>query len=107
MLCKHDVTVSAVSLRVRRMINKFGIEVPMLIAHTKQLDTKNGDTYWQDAIAKEMANVGIAFAIQDEGVKAPPGWTRANGHLVFDGKMDFTRKYRWVKDGHRTPDPTT
>ena len=21
--------------------------------------------------------------------------------------MDFTRKARWVKDGHRTPDPTT
>jgi hypothetical protein len=27
------------------------------------------------------------------------------GHLVFDVKMDFTRKVRWVKDGHRTIDP--
>ena len=26
---------------------------------------------------------------------------------MFDVKMDFTRKSRWVKDGHRTPDPTT
>ena len=24
---------------------------------------------------------------------------------MFDIKMDFTRKARWVKDGHRTPDP--
>ena len=25
--------------------------------------------------------------------------------MVFDVKMDFTRKARWVKDGHKTPDP--
>ncbi len=60
-----------------------------MIAHAKQLDAQNGDTFWKDAITKEMANIGIAFAIQDEGVKVPPGWTRASGHLVFDVKMDF------------------
>ena len=26
---------------------------------------------------------------------------------MFDVKMDFTWKARWVKDSHRTPDPTT
>ena len=26
---------------------------------------------------------------------------------MFDVKMDFTRKTRWVKDGHRTPDLET
>ena len=26
-------------------------------------------------------------------------------HLVFDVKMDFTRKARWVLDGHKTPSP--
>ena len=25
--------------------------------------------------------------------------------MIYDVKMDFTRKARWVKDGHRTPDP--
>jgi len=51
-----------------------------------------------------MANVGM-FEIQPRDVrKAPPGWTKASGHLVFDIKMDFTCKARWVKDGHRTPD---
>jgi len=30
----------------------------------------------------------------------------SSGHLVFDVKMDFTRKTRWVKDDHRTPDLT-
>ena len=30
---------------------------------------------------------------------------KSSGHLVFDVKMDFTRKARWVKDGHKTSDP--
>ena len=37
----------------------------------------------------------------------PPGWFKASGHIIFDVKMDFTRKARWVKDGHKTPDSTT
>ena len=27
------------------------------------------------------------------------------GHIIFDVKMDFTRKARWVLDEHKTPDP--
>ena len=52
-----------------------------------------------------MQNNGVAFNIQELGTKAPPGWSKVTGHLVFDVKMDFTRKARWVLDGHRTPDP--
>ena len=62
---------------------------------------------WTDATNLEMFNVGIAFDIQRAGQKAPPGWRKASGHIIFDVKMDFTCKARWVKDGHRTPDPIT
>ena len=54
-----------------------------------------------------MKNVCIAFTILNLGKKALPGWTKASGHLVFDVKMDFTRKARRDKDGHRSPNPTT
>ena len=54
-----------------------------------------------------MNNFGIEFKILDLGKKVPPGWTKASGHLVFDVEMDFTWKARWVKDGHRSPNPTT
>ena len=47
----------------------------------------------------------FAFNIQELGTKAPPGWSKVTGHLIFDVKMDFTRKARWVLDGHKTPDP--
>ena len=39
------------------------------------------------------------------GKSAPIGWSKSSGHIIFDVKMDFTRKARWVKDGHRTPEP--
>ena len=49
----------------------------------------------------------IVFEILEPGQKAPPGWQKATGHIIFEVKMDFTRKARWVKDGHKTPDLTT
>ena len=45
-----------------------------------------------------MLNVGIAFEVLPTGEKAPPRWSKVTGHLVFDVKMDFTRKARWVLD---------
>ncbi len=48
-----------------------------------------------------------AFEILEPGQKAPPGWFKATGHIIFDVKKDFTRKARWVKDGYKDPDLTT
>ena len=52
-----------------------------------------------------MYNVGVAFEILDEGVLMPHGWKQVTGHLVWDVKIDFTRKARWVLAGHKTADP--
>ena len=52
-----------------------------------------------------MRNNAISFEILEENKPSPPGWHKVTGHLVFDVKMDFTRKARWVLDGHKTPDP--
>ena len=56
------------------------------------------------ALAKEMYNIGVAFEILAKGQQAPRGWHKVTGHLVWDVKMDFTCKARWVLDGHKTPD---
>jgi hypothetical protein len=106
-LRKRDVIVSAVILRVQHTSSKYGIELPTLVRNAIKIDQKNGNTLWQDALSKEMGNVCIAFEIFGPGVKAPPGWHKVSGHLILDVKMDFTRKARWVKDGHKTPDSAT
>ena len=52
-----------------------------------------------------MFNVGVAFEVLDAGERAPHGWSKVTGHLVWDVKMDFTHKVCWVLDGCKTPDP--
>ena len=79
----------------------------MSIENSKQLDSKNGDTLWKDAIAKEMYQVLVAFKIFEEGESPPPGWTKSTGHIIFDVKMYFARNARWVNNGHLNPDPET
>ena len=49
----------------------------------------------------------VALDVLGDDAPLPPGYTKATGHIIFDVKMDFRRKARWVKDGHKTPEPTT
>ena len=69
------------------------------------MDEKNGNTIWRDALNKEINNLKVAFDILEDGEELPPGYTKASGHLVFDVRMTLERKARWVKDGHKTPEP--
>ncbi len=69
---------------------------------------KNGNTFWADAIAKEMKEVRIAFNILPDGHVAPNGYQKIPCHMVFDIKMeDFRRKARLVAGGHMTGAPAT
>ncbi len=98
--------VSAVNSRVQKTSHKYGIELPTSVKHAIEIDCKNGNTLWKNALSREMDNLCVAFEILGPGMKVPPGWHKASGHLVLD-VMDFTRKARWVKDGHKTPDSAT
>ena len=104
-LRKREIILAAVKNQIRKMTHKYGIEIPTDMEHADKIDSRNGNTMWRDVLKKEMYNVGVAFEILDEGAHAPHGWKQVAGHLVWDVKMDFTRKARWVLDGHKTPDP--
>ena len=104
-LRKRSVILSKLKARIRKTTHKYGIEIPRDVSHAYVIDRSNGNTLWKDALAKEMTNVGIAFEVLQEGKRAPPGWRHVTGHIIWDLKMDFTRKARWVLDGHKTRDP--
>ena len=104
-LRKRGSIVSAVKSRVRRKTHKFGIEVPMTVVDALRLDKEAGGTHWRDAIAKEMRNVREAFDILEDDEDVPASYSKMTVHLIFDVKMDLTRKARLVADGHKTPDP--
>ena len=102
---KRDAIIAAVKVRARKTTHKYGIEIPTSVGHAEKLDAENGNHFWRDALNKEMHNVGIAFQILETGERPPVGWKPVTGHLIFDVKMDFTRKARWVLDGHKTSKP--
>ena len=77
----------------------------MYIEHAKQLGANKRYTIWKDAIAKYMYQVLVDFKILEDGEYPPPGWKNSTGNIIFDVKMDLTRKEIWVKDDHYTPDP--
>jgi hypothetical protein len=86
---------------------KFGIEIPGTVEQAKDLDTKNGNTLWQDAIVKEMTNARVAFKLLERGERPPVGHKEITCHLIFDLKLDMTRKARYVAGGHLTDVPTS
>ena len=71
--------LSKVKARICKTTQKYGIEIPMGVENTYEIDTKNNNDLWRKAIDKEMINVGMAFQVL-EGEKAPPGWSKASGH---------------------------
>jgi len=84
---------------------KFGIHLPTSVADAWRLDRENGNTLWIDALCKELDAVMIAFKVQDEEVKHIPGYKQIPGHIVWDVKMDFTHKARYVAGEHQTNPP--
>ena len=104
-LRKRDTIISAIKARVKRVTHKYGVEIPRTVAEALKLDEINGNSYWRDAINREMMNLKVAFDILEDEVPMTPGYSKASGHIVFDVRMTLERKARWVKDGHKTPEP--
>eukprot|EP00957_Ditylum_brightwellii_P024777 1872180-Ditylum_brightwellii.AAC.1 len=82
------------SARIRKTTHKYGIEIPMSLPHACEIDASNGNTFWQDAIRKEMSNIGITLDILENDMKTPSGWNVVTGHIIFDVRIDFMRKAR-------------
>jgi hypothetical protein len=65
---------------------------------------KSGTNFWRKAIDKEMRNVKPAFEFRDDN-KVPIGYKHIDCHMIFDVKLDLTRKARYVAGGHQTDPP--
>ena len=89
-LKKIDSIIASVRSRIAKTTHKYGIEIPNSWKHAQEINTKNGNHLWRDAIAKEMKNVGVAFDVLENHQNVPVGWTKATRHLIWDVKMDFT-----------------
>ena len=89
--------------------HKYGIRIPKSAKEAKEIDQENGDTLWQDAIAKEMENVRVTFQLHEGDPKSLIGYQEVKCHMIYDVKLgeNFRRKARLVCQGNRTETPTS
>ena len=79
------------------------MRLPHSVEEALRLDTETGTTLWHDAIMKEMKHVRPAFKPWDGSIEDAQNKFI---HMIFDVKMDFTRKARFVAGGHTTETST-
>ena len=103
-LRRKERIIKQVSHRLAKKQFKFGIKVPNSVDEALSLDQENNNRLWQDAIQKELKNVLVAFRLIEEGEKLPVGSKQIPYHIIFDVKLDLTRKARLVAGGHRNKD---
>jgi hypothetical protein len=93
----------------RSAVYKFGYQVPRTYREALEIDAKNGNTKWQDAVSLELSQIDDYSTFTDIGhkdqAKIPKGYQKLRVHLVFDVKHDGRHKARLVADGHLTGEP--
>ena len=106
-LKKRDRIIAKVAKRYAKVTHKFGIELPTSVEHAYEIDRKNGNTLWRDAIEQEMTNVRVAFKVLGDDDVVPPGYQQMQCHMIFDIKLGegFRRKARMVGGGHQVETP--
>ena len=113
-LRKRNRIISKLKSKYWETTHKFGIEVPRSVEQALAIDEQTGTDHWRKALNKEMSRVKVSWKAHDghtqEQVRKGEakdliGYQEIKCHLIFDIKMDFTRKARFVAGGHMTETP--
>jgi hypothetical protein len=116
-LRKRKRIIGKIKSRYWSTLHKFGLQLPKSAAEAFRIDDETGTTFWMDAIWKEMEKVKVAFEFCESWTPQQVRDGTARGdfvsyqeidcHMIFDIKMDLTRKARFVAGVHMTETPTS
>jgi hypothetical protein len=83
--------------------------LPKAVKEALEIDKTMNTDLWRKAVNKEMAKVKIAWNTHDGFMpqQARQGKVLDGCHIVFNAKMDFTRKAHFVAGGHTTTAPSS
>ena len=113
---RRNRIISKVKSRYWKTTHKFGIRLPKSVKEALEIDRVTNTDFWRKAINKEMSKVKVAWAVheghtpqevRDGKTSDFVGYQEIGCHMVFDIKMDFTRKARFVAGGHTTEAPAS
>ena len=95
------------------MTHKFGIELPHTVDEALEIDRVTGTNFWKKGIKKELSRVKAAWEAREDltpqdiaNGKDLVRYIKITCHMIFDVKMDFTRKAPLVAGGNLTEAPT-
>jgi hypothetical protein len=112
-LSKRKRIISKVQNKYWRTTHKYGIKLPHTVDEALKIDKETGTDHWARAIEKELSKVCVAWEVRDDlsldacrKGRELIGYTEIKCHMIFDVKMDFARKARFVAGGHMTEAPS-
>jgi hypothetical protein len=111
----RNCIIAKVKSRYWKTNHKYGIRLPHSIREALQIDKETGTDFWWQAIQKEMKKVMVAFQFVDQLTPEQArndrtkyvGFQEISCHMVFNVKMDLTRKVRFIAGGHLTEPPSS
>jgi Reverse transcriptase (RNA-dependent DNA polymerase) len=115
---RRNRIVSKVKSRYWKTKHKFGIRLPKSVKEALEIDRTTIMDFWRrKVINKEMAKVKVAWVTHDgctqqqvrEGNVSADlfRFQEIRFHIVFNVKMDFTWKARFVTSSHTTKAPSS
>jgi hypothetical protein len=98
----HIARILKVSTSPAGIKYKFGIQVPKGIKNELDLDKKNGNQLWQEAIKTDLKHLTDhqTLIVLDSGEDIPKGYQKIPYHMAFDVKYDLRHKARLVATGN-------
>ena len=87
---------------------QFGVKIPRDYAHAMELDRKNGNDLWAQAIKLEVDGIHSYKVFIDHGTdfrNVPRDYKPLRCHFVFACKSTGRKKARLVAAGNMTEDP--
>jgi hypothetical protein len=87
----HIARILKVSTSPAGIKYKFDIQAPKEIKNTIDLDQKNGNQLWQEAIKTELKQLTDyqTFIVLDSGEDILTGYQKIPYHMVFDVKCEL------------------
>jgi hypothetical protein len=106
-LKKRKSIIAKLKSKYWQRTHKYGIRVPKTVEEALEIDNEEGNTFWADAIEKEMKKIRPSFQLYRGNTKDLIGYQEITTHFIFDIKLgeNFRRKARLVADGHKTETP--
>ena len=111
----RNIIIAKVKGKYWKPGHKYGVRLPHSVQEALAIERETGTDFWWKAIQKELSKVMVALEFDEsmtpeqlrQDKSAYVGFQEIACHMIFDVKMDLTRKARFVAGGHLTEPPAS